>query len=621
MLSDTLLSRINSPDDLKQLTIDELNRLCGEIRKELIETVSVNGGHLASNLGVVELTVALHSVFNLPEDQIVWDVGHQCYTHKMLTGRREQLSTIRTEGGLSGFPKRTESEYDPFNSGHSSTSISAAFGLAMAKGLQNDPGHVIAVIGDGALSGGLAYEGLNNAGRYKKNLIVILNDNKMSISRNVGSMARYLATIRAKPGYLRVKGNVENVLMHTPLIGMPLRDALLKSKSVIRNLVYNSTLFEDMGFVYYGPFDGHDLEKLTSVLKVAKQMSRPVFIHVVTTKGKGYPFAERDPGAFHGISGFDIETGEQNCSGECFSDVFGQKLSWLASEDNRVCAITAAMKTGTGLAEFSHQFKDRFFDVGIAESHAVTFAAGLAANGMLPVFAVYSTFLQRSYDQIIHDAAMQNLKVTLAIDRAGIVGEDGETHQGLFDIAFLNSIPNVTVFSPSYYSELMDAMNKALYECEGVCAIRYPRGSEWYKPADFKCSGKAYDLYGNKDAPFLLITFGRLFSYACAAQKQLLKQGIDVCILKLNRIKPIDASAVADAMQYKKLFFFEEGMQSGGVGEHFGYQLQKRGFDGSYAITAVDDAYVQQADVKSALKRLNLDDEGMAHIIATECAK
>ena len=450
MNDEVLLNKIHSPDDLKELNLNQLNQLCREIRDKLIETVSQNGGHLASNLGVVELTVAIHKVFNTPEDALVWDVGHQCYVHKILTGRLDQIDSIRTEGGLSGFPKRRESRYDSFNTGHSSTSISSAFGIANAKALQNQAGKVIAVIGDGALSGGLAYEGLNNAGRFKKNFIVILNDNNMSISRNVGSMARYLAGIRAKPAYLRTKHRIEKILLHIPCVGKIIRNFLQYSKSFLKNLLYKSTLFEDMGFMYYGPFDGHDLGKLIDILQVAKNFKKPVLIHVVTKKGKGYPFAEKDPKSFHGVSAFDIETGETPAGGKNFSSVFGTLLCCMTEADPRICAITAAMISGTGLTEYSRIFRDHCFDVGIAEEHAVTFAGGLAAGGMLPVFAVYSSFLQRGYDQIIHDAALQNAKVTFAIDRAGIVGEDGETHQGLFDVAFLNTIPNITVFSPTY---------------------------------------------------------------------------------------------------------------------------------------------------------------------------
>lgn len=620
MLPEHYLESIASPQDLKDLSVEDLNCLCAQIREKLIHTVSKTGGHLASNLGVVELTVALHKVFDTPSDEIVWDVGHQCYTHKILTGRLGQLDSMRTEGGISGFPKRNESVYDSFNSGHSSTSISAALGIAQAKQLSGEPGHVVAVIGDGALSGGLAYEGLNNAGRFKKSFIVVLNDNKMSISRNVGSMARYLAGMRTRPGYLKIKQTVEWILQHTPFVGKSLRNFLLRSKSVLKNLLYKSTWFEDMGFIYYGPFDGHDMDKLLHVLNLAKKVDRPVLIHVITTKGKGYPFAERNPKDFHGISGFDVETGEHGPSGENFSEVFGRYLCTMAEDDDRICAITAAMKLGTGLTDFSRKYKERFFDVGIAEEHAVTFAGGLAAGGMLPVFAVYSTFLQRSYDQIIHDAALQNLNVTLAVDRAGVVGEDGETHQGLFDVSFFNSIPNVTVYSPTYYDELWDALNNAVYD-PGVDAVRYPRGGELFRPQDYRRSAEGYCVYGDADASVALVTYGRLFSYACLARDKLCGHGIPLAVVKLDRIKPIPEGALEAAQKREKVFFFEEGMLSGGAGERFEQQLDSRGFPGKYFLHAVDDVFVPQATMKETLAALSLDDEGMRKIILTECAK
>ena len=610
----SLLDGIQKPEDLQKYSVSELNILCDEIRSEIIKVVSKNGGHLASNLGVVELTVALQKVFSSEDDKIVWDVGHQAYTHKILTGRRKALSTIRTQGGLSGYPNPEESPYDPFIAGHSSTSISAALGIATAKSINHEPGHVVAVIGDGALTGGLAYEGLNNAGRFKKNFIVVLNDNKMSISRNVGSISRYLANIRTKPGYLRVKGNVESTLDHVPFIGKPLHHALSKSKNAIKHMIYNRTLFEDMGFLYYGPFDGHDLENLIDVFENASKIEKPILLHVITSKGKGYPFAEKNPGVFHGISKFDVRTGKSAVVGEDFSGAFGSDICNLAMQDSRVCAITAAMQLGTGLTNFAKQFPDRFFDTGIAEEHAVTFAAGLAAGGMLPVFAVYSTFLQRGYDQIIHDAAIQKLNITFAIDRAGVVGEDGETHQGIFDVAFLNAIPNVTVFSPSYYDELYADLNECLYHCDGVTAVRYPRGRQHFRPFDFQSSRQAFDLYGTDRADMLIITYGRLFSYACKAMATLRDQGINVRILKLNRIKPIPEEAVAVASRARQVFFFEEGIQQGGVGEHFDYLLSQNNFYGKYHLRAIS-GFVKHASMRQSLRQLGLDDEGMVQMV------
>ncbi len=616
-----LLDRIDSPEDLQGLTLPELNTLCGEIRQKIIETVSQNGGHLASNLGVVELTVALHTVFRMPEDQIVWDVGHQAYTHKILCGRRKQIETIRTQGGLSGYPNRAESQYDTFNVGHSSTSISAALGIAAAKKLRNESGYVVAVIGDGALSGGLAYEGLNNAGRFNKNFIVILNDNKMSISRNVGSMARYLARIRTKPGYQKAKGNIEHTLEKIPVVGSMMRDRIRKWKAVLKKILYGSTIFEDLGFHYYGPFDGHNLSQLLDVLENAKSIPKPVLLHVITSKGKGYPFAERHPGAFHGISAFDIETGQTSSSGKSFSDSFGECLCRMARKEPRICAITAAMQLGTGLAGFRQEFPNRFFDVGIAEEHAVTFAGGLSSQGMIPVFAVYSTFLQRAFDQVIHDAALQRLKVVLAIDRAGIVGEDGETHQGIFDVPFLSSVPHTVIYAPSFYDELEEDLYRALYEEENtVAAVRYPRGKELFRPVDFTGGKKDFDWYGDPQAHILLVTYGRLFSFACLAAQRLREEGISVRILKLRKIHPLVPEAVKDAAAMEKIFFFEEGIESGGVGENFRCLLDDAGFSGEYRLRGIHD-FVKQASMAQSLHSLGLDDDGMVNMIVSECGK
>ncbi len=599
------LDKINSPSDLKKLSVDELDILCSEIRDKLIKTVAKNGGHLSPNLGTVELTVAMHYVYDLPEDEIVWDVGHQAYTHKLLTGRRDRLDTIRTKGGLSGFPKRKESPYDAFNVGHSSTSISAAYGIAKAKEIRGEKGRTIAVIGDGALTGGLAYEGLNNAGRANKNFTVILNDNKMSISRNVGSIAKYLTHIRIRPGYIRTKKVVEKILIHTPLIGNPLRKLLLNSKSRLRISVYRNTIFEDLGFVYYGPVDGHDIRKLIDALNASKNVNQGVLIHVMTTKGKGYQFAEDDPKSFHGISKFDIESGEPISSRKGFSAHFGEVLCGIAEKDGRVCAISAAMKIGTGLNEFSRKYKDRFFDVGIAEEHAVTFAAGLAAGEMIPVFAVYSSFLQRSYDQIIHDAAAQELHIILAIDRAGIVGEDGETHQGVFDVPMLNNIPNVTIYSPCYFDELTSCLYTAIYKTDGIAAVRYPRGGEPYRPENYE-PNDVYSVYGSgKDA--VIVTYGRIFSHAAQAKEILEEKGKKVTVIKLNRIKPISEAAVEKAAEFERVYFFEEGIETGGIGEMFFFMLRDFGFKGDFELTGIKDKFVPQSTVDEALSDLGLD--------------
>lgn len=618
-LMETLLNSISSPDDLRKLGDKQLDQLCTEIREQIIRTVSANGGHLASNLGVVELTVALHRVFQSPKDKIIWDVGHQIYTHKMLTGRLDRIGTMRTQNGLSGFPNRMESPHDPVTSGHSSTSISAALGIFKAKELKGDPGHVIAVIGDGALTGGLAYEGLNNAGRLHKNFIVVLNDNKMSISRNVGSMARYLARIRTKPAYFRIKGNIENIVDHIPGIGRPFHHALTKSKAALKQILYNSTIFEDMGFYYYGPFDGHDTKKLTEVFQNVKSIQHPVLIHVLTQKGKGYSFAEENPKAFHGVTRFNIETGKSKKSSCSFSSVFGEKLCSLASEDERICAITAAMQEGTGLSAFAKKYRDRFFDTGIAEEHAITFAGGLSCGGMLPVFAVYSSFLQRGYDQLIHDVALQRTKVVLAVDRAGIVGEDGETHQGIFDVAFLRTIPEITIYSPAYYDELQSSLRQALYHGTGLAAVRYPRGAQFFCPFDFHSSRNAFDLYGESSAHVVIVTYGRIFSNACSTLQSLKKQGISARILKLNQIYPIDASAIQNVISSSDIFFFEEGIEQGGIGEYFSYLLNQFAYRGKFHLRAIN-GFVPHETMVQALEQLGLSAGGMTEMIVTECS-
>ena len=622
MTDDSILNRIKSPSDLKELSDEERTRLASDIREEIVNTVAQNGGHLASNLGVVELTIAIHTVFDCPEDKIVWDVGHQSYAHKLLTGRKNRLSTIRTEGGLSGFPKRSESDCDAFNTGHSSTSVSAALGIAAAGNIRDKKYYTIAVIGDGALSGGLALEAINSAGRSKENLIVILNDNKMSISKNVGSMARYLTKIRIKPSYINAKVRVRSKLKKLPHIGKKLARFFSRCKSWIRLNFFGhqKNMFEQLGFRYYGPLDGHDIDQLCTAMEAAKRSKGPVMLHVCTKKGMGYEFAEKNPKNYHGISAFDIETGEPKSSSIGYSDVFGEYMCQHAETDPSLCAITAAMSIGTGLSDFAKNYKNRFFDVGIAEEHAVTFAAGLSAADARPVFAVYSTFLQRSYDEILHDAAMQGLHIVLAIDRAGIVGEDGETHQGVFDTAFLNTIPNVTVFAPSSFDELRKMLDTAIYAVSDVAAVRYPRGGELPLPDDYSYNNENFSFYGNKNADKLIVTYGRLFSFACEAAAKLKEQGNDVCILKLNRIKPIDPECIKDSKLFKNVYFFEEGVKSGGIGEVFGLMLYSSGFKGKYELTAIEE-YVKQAKVNSALHKLGLDCEGMINKITESSGK
>ena len=560
------LNKIKSPDDVKNIPEEKLNELADEIRGVLIDTVSKNGGHLASNLGVVELTIALHRVFDSPKDKIVWDVGHQAYTHKLLTGRFDQFNTIRQKDGISGFCHPNESEHDTFYSGHSGTSVSSAFGIAQANKIMNKDDYTVAVIGDGSFTGGLVYEALNNAGRTKGKFIVILNDNEMSISQNVGSLAKHLTKIRTKKRYVSMKAKLESGLKKIPFIGDRLADGIYKIKTSVKNFMYESTIFEKMGFRYMGPVDGHNISILTEALNTAKTLDTPVVLHVNTVKGKGYDYAEKDPSVFHGISNFDVDTGEHKFGGNTFGNEFGKLMCRMAEKDARISVITAAMSLGTGLTDFSKQYSDRFFDVGIAEEHAVTFASGLSKCGMLPVFAVYSTFLQRCYDQIIHDGALQDQKMVLAIDRAGFVGEDGETHNGLYDVAFLQSIPKVTVYSPSTYDEMKVAFGNAFYRDKDVVAVRYPRGGESELPADFEPSYGTFALYGYAWANIVIVTYGRLFAEAAKAGNELLKHNVKVKVLKLNRIKPIDENAVDIVLQSKHIFFYEEGVRSGGIG-------------------------------------------------------
>ncbi len=610
-----ILSQLNSPDDLKKLPQEKLPDLCSEIRQKLIEVVSVNGGHLASNLGVVELTVALHRAFKTPYDSIVWDVGHQSYAHKMLTGRFGQIDTIRKKDGLSGFPKRSESKYDEFNAGHSSTSISAAFGISKAKQIKGDKSYTVAVIGDASFTGGVALEAFNNAGRYARKLIVILNDNKMSISRNVGAFAKYLTKVRVNPWYQRLKVKLERGLLKLPLLGKPLVEGLSFSKSRIKKLVFKDTIFENFGYAYFGPINGHNLDELSNAMDAAKKVKGPVLVHIVTTKGKGYEYAEKDPKAFHGINKFNIQTGESPQSKESFSSVFGEYICNVASNDKRICAITAAMTPGVGLDKFCKEYRERFFDVGIAEEHAVTFACGLAAKGMVPVFAVYSTFLQRAYDQLLHDAAMQKLHLIVAIDRAGIVGDDGETHQGVFDVSMLNSLPNTTIYSPCYFEGLRKCLNEAIYHTDSLVAVRYPRGDELYRPDDYTEVSVDYDFYGNSASDTLLVTYGRLFSNCCEALKEIRENNRDVCILKLNRIKPLPLEAVNQSFKFKKIHFYEEGMLSGSIASTFCAKLLEKGFDGKLKIHAIDDIFVPHQTVSEALCQLKLDSKSIAKAV------
>lgn len=606
-----LLESIQSPEDIKAMTLDQLTALCGELRETLIQTVSKTGGHLSSNLGVVELTVALHKMLDLPGDKIVWDVGHQCYVHKLLTGRLDRFGTLRQTGGLSGFPKPEESEYDAFVAGHSSTAVSAANGMAKAKALLGDKGYVAAVLGDGALTGGLAYEGLSNAGRSTDRLIVILNDNRMSISKNVGFVARHLANLRSRPRYVRFKMGVSSVISHIPLIGKPAQRGMVWVKSRMKNAIYHqSTLFEEMGFYYLGPIDGHDLRDLCQALQTAKNLNRPVLLHVETVKGKGYSYAVQSPDTYHGVTGFDIDTGKTPTGGPSFSQVMGDSLCALAREDVRICAITAAMKSGTCLNKFADRYPVRFFDVGIAEEHAVTFASGLACSGMLPVFAVYSTFLQRSYDQILNDTAIMGNHIVLAVDRAGIVPDDGETHQGIFDVPFLTTIPRVVIYSPSTFAELEINLKQALYDRDGIAVVRYPKGGELPGAEEFMPDYKAYTHLRHPQAKTLLITYGRIFSNALTAVRELTESGMPVSVLKLTCIWPLPEEALKLARSYERIVFFEEGSRSGGIAQAFGEALLEQGYRGEYTVQAIDRP-LPACTVSAGLRETGLDTDGM----------
>ena len=612
---ESILKSIRHPSDIKKLNEEQLKELCAEIRRVLVDTVASTGGHLASNLGTVELAVALHKSFNSPEDKLVWDVGHQAYAHKLLTGRFETFGTLRTENGISGFVRPDESEHDSFYEGHAGVSVSQAAGIAAANAVKGSKNYAVAIVGDGSFGNGMIYEALNHAGSTQNRLIVVLNDNEMSISENVGSMARYLAKVRAKPEYYRFKAGTEKALNKIPVVGKSLSNHLFKLKTALKNLIYSSSFFENLGFKYIGPIDGHNISQLCEAMNSAKMVSRPVTIHINTLKGRGYDFAELSPEKFHGISKFDINTGEPLQKADSYSAHFGEAVCEFAAKDKRICAITAAMALNTGLEEFSKQYPKRFYDVGIAEGHAVTFASGLAAGGMLPVFAVYSTFLQRCADQLIHDGALQRKKSVIAVDRAGFVGEDGETHQGIFDVSLIQGIPNTTVYSPATYAQLRKSLYNAFYKDENLVVIRYPRGSMPEEGRNEAASDADFEICTNPDAEIALVTYGRIYFNALSAVKQLEEKGIKVKIIKLNKIKPLSDALVSETAKSNKIFFFEEGIKSGGVGEKLGSMLLENGYKGEYIINAVKDEFVPHASVASLMKKYNLDADGMAQVI------
>lgn len=621
-LTKNILETINSPADVKALSLDELKQLAEEIRQFLISVISKTGGHLAPNLGVVELSLALHRVFSTPEDKIVFDVGHQSYIHKIITGRRERFSTLRQYGGLSGFPKRSESEHDAFGTGHSSTSISAALGMAVARDLQGENYNVIAVIGDGSMTGGMAFEALNNAGTLHKKMIVVLNDNEMSISKNVGAMSEYLYQLRTGETYNKIKHDIEGWLKNMEF-GTDVLKAIRRLKGSVKYLMVPTSIFEELGFTYLGPIDGHDLQGLTEVLQAAKKIDGPVLVHVLTKKGKGYKPAEESPNKFHGTGPFDIATGKKIANPNApitYTEVFGRTLTELANADKDIIGITAAMPDGTGMSTFAKAHPERCFDVGIAEQHAVTSAAGAAAVGLKPVAAIYSTFLQRAYDSVLHDICMQKLHVTLCLDRAGLVGDDGYTHHGVFDYAYLRSMPEMTIMAPKDENELRHMLKTAV-DFDGPVSVRYPRGSgvgvEISEPMHSLPIGKAEVLREGKDV--CLWAIGSMVQSALQAADTLAEQGISAGVVNMRFAKPLDEELLLEhAAQYGKIVTLEEGVLQGGVGSavletlNAAKMLQKC----QVLTLGIPDEFVLHGDKKLLFKDLGLDVETIADKIA-----
>lgn len=613
MAENKFLDKINSPADVKKLSVPQLEQLAKEIRQLLISVISHTGGHLAPNLGVVELTLALHKVFNTPEDKIIFDVGHQSYIHKIITGRREQFPTLRQYGGLSGFPKRSESEHDAFGTGHSSTSISAALGMACARDLQGEDYNVVAVIGDGSMTGGMAFEALNNAGMLHKNMIVVLNDNEMSISKNVGAMSEYLYQLRTGETYNKIKNDIEGWLKNMEF-GSDVLKAIRRLKGSVKYLMVPTSIFEELGFTYLGPVDGHDLDGLLDVLQAAKKIDGPVMVHVLTKKGKGYKPAEESPNKFHGTGPFDIATGKKITNPNApvsYTEVFGKTLTKLADIDDKIVGITAAMPDGTGLNIFAEAHKDHFFDVGIAEQHAVTAAAGMAAAGMKPVAAIYSTFMQRAYDSIMHDICMQKLHVTLCLDRAGLVGDDGYTHHGVFDYAYLRSIPNMTIMAPKDENELQHMLKTAL-DFDGPVSVRYPRGSGVGVALDTQWQdlpiGKAEVLRTGKDVCFWAI--GSMVQTALDAAELLEAQGISVGVVNMRFAKPLDVELLREhAQSYGKIITLEEGVLAGGVGSAILEELNENKLLEHCEVRCfgIPDEFVMHGDKKLLFRDLGLD--------------
>ena len=609
-----LLEGITKENDIHNIAIEDMSKLAEEIREFIIEKVSKTGGHVASNLGVVELTMALHLSFMLPEDKIIWDVGHQAYTHKILTGRKDGFNQLRKYGGMSGFPKRSESSCDPFDTGHSSTSISAGLGFVQARDIRQENYQVISVIGDGSLTGGMAYEALNNASDLKTNFIIVLNDNDMSISKNVGGMSKYLGGIRTTDAYMGLKKGVVETLEHIPVIGRSIERGLRKTKNSLKQWLVPGMFFEDMGITYLGPIDGHNIKELIRAFGEAKRVQGPVLVHVLTQKGKGYLPAEEKPSKFHGLGPFAIETGDaiHTSAAQTYTNVFSKTLCAIAKTREDIVAITAAMDVGTGLDTFRECYPNRFFDVGIAEAHAVTFAAGLAAGGLKPVFAVYSSFLQRGYDQIIHDVCLQNLPVIFAIDRAGLVGDDGETHQGIFDLSYLSMIPNMTVMSPKNKWEAEDMLHFAA-TFEGPIALRYPRGQASEVCRDYRapiCYGESESIY--EEEGIVILAVGHMFDEAMKVRKKLKEIGYSCSLVNARFVKPIDENQLQKLTKEHTLFVtIEENVATGGYGEKVKDFVTRQKLDIRVVNIALPDEYVEHGNVEILRKEVFMDVESI----------
>ena len=608
-----LLDRIQAPGDVKLLAETELPRLCEEIRRFLIRSVSSTGGHLSSNLGVVELTVALHRTLDLPQDKLLFDVGHQCYTHKLLTGRRAGFAALRQKDGISGFPNPAESDCDAFVAGHGSAALSTAIGIARAKKLKKEPGKVVVIVGDGAFTGGMVYEGMNNLGMLN-NLIVILNDNKMSISKNVGQMANYLTKLRTDPKYFHAKAQMETVLENIPVVGVSMIKALQGGKQFVRRGIYHSTMFEEMGFQYIGPVDGHDVISLDHMLNNLREQYAPIFLHVVTQKGKGLKPAEENPGEFHAVSSIDLRhlMDPELSPKDSFSTIFGSALAELGGEEPRLCAVTAAMKYGTGLNFFKHAHVDRFFDVGMAEEHAVSFAGGLASQGLLPVVAIYSTFFQRAYDQIIHDVNLMKLDVLFAVDRAGLVPGDGATHQGIYDTAFFSQI-GVPLYAPANYAELRHWLRVLVLQERGPRAIRYARGEEKPALAALGCSGALYDQIETRPgAEVALVSYGAQTEEIIAACDLLYQNQVPADCFKLLRLYPLPEDLCETLKRYRVILFAEDSIRTGSTGEQLGFALQQAGWTGTFLLHAVDNTHLLHANVPELRRDQQLDAAALA---------